>query len=538
VGLYEYPIDAASIPYDRLDEWRDDFYLPEPPDAHWRFFEDVRNVWFNAIRGAQGSELGEIALIKVKLYQEHTKVFTALRFIQQVAKHRKPVCGEKAVLINRLLGGDTHFPNSLRFSEWQKHPPMKMLALWGRNIIYTARVNKNWLYPLNSKSGGLRILNTVPASESMAYCAKIGRSFLYTPPAEWLDGAADTVIPSGLKADIESLADSQIAGLKDLAVKYQIIVPDEIYSLLRTYTLRHLDCAAREKICVEKKFRKRGPALLLGGNQCADFPRAMALVNRKLGGRSLGFNHGNDAFSNRDITFEMSIVNEFVTYTEGGAELLRGRDDSVYPPLSPNKPEISSLNTDKYLRLYERFCAKPPPETVKTVMVCGFPFDHGEVFTFGPPDQTFMWLELNTVEALVKSGFNTIYKAHPEACRAFPAEYFGGKVSVSAEPFEEVAERADAFVFTYSFTSVFPWALCSNKPAVLINNMKVHRYHTPEVMAELAKRCKIIEVSPDQRNRPVFNTEEMTEYLSRKPGPQDNTLIQKYMFPRPMKNEE
>jgi hypothetical protein len=171
------------------------------------------------------------------------------------------------------------------------------------------------------------------------------------------------------------------------------------------------------------------------------------------------------------------------------------------------------------------------PKEVKKVMVSGYPYDLTENLSFGPPDLIYLDMEYETVKALRDAGFEVIYKPHPEGCASIPAEIFGDGVEVSLESFDQVSEKIDAFVFNYSFTSPFPWTLSTNKPVVLIDSL-FFRYHTPEVMDLLKKRCKVIKPHYDDRSRIRYNTDEMVEYLKQKPEEPDTSLLKKYFFPK------
>lgn len=527
----EYPLDFASLPFDRIEEWMENFFLPQTPEDFCVFYSAVKEAYFKVLRKHEGSFMGDVLLCKVKIYQEFTKVICALNLIKQIEDAGyTPVCNEKSVLFKKLIRKEADFQNSLSFSDFTEKDAFYVFYKKMRNIFYSMRVNKDIFYYFRSKKGKYRILNAMPCRETILYSRKINRSFCYASPLDWLHGSDRITLDTHMSEEIYSVSEEILANMRAVIAEYRLEVPEEILMNLKKFTIIHISSSAKELIAIKSKIQKTGPLYVLGGNQSSFLNRAVSLCNRKNGGYSLGFNHGNDTFSNRDQRFELSIANEFVTYTEGGARLLRERDRKVSEPLSSNDPEISSLDTDFYLNLWLKNSQAPLAAEVKKVMLTGYPYDLYETLTYGPPDIAFFDLEVRTVKALVEAGFEVICKAHPEACCHMPNIY-GDKVRIVREPFEQLMHLPDAFVFLYSYTSVFPLGLCTRKPAILLNTLKNHRYHTKEIYELLEKRCKVINVYSGPRNRFMFDVGEMTEYLKRKHGEPDIELLEKYMFP-------
>ncbi|OGV51232.1 MAG: hypothetical protein A2017_16590 [Lentisphaerae bacterium GWF2_44_16] len=527
----EYPLDFVSLPFDRIDEWVENFFLPQTPEDFCAFYNAVKEAYFKVVRKHEGSFIGDVLLCKIKIYQEFTKVICALNLIKQIeAAGFVPVCGDKSALFRKLIKKDADFENSLPFSDLREKDALHVFYKKMRNILYSMRVNKDILYFFHSKKDKYRVLNAMPCRETILYSKKINRSFCYASPLDWLHGSDRVTLDTHISEEIYSVSEEILANMKDVTAKHGLEVPEEILMTLKKFTVIHISSSAKEFIAIRSKIQKSEPFYVLGGNQSSFLNRAVSLCNRKNGGYSLGFNHGNDTFSNRDLRFEFSIVNEFVTYTDGAAKLLRERNRNVSETLSSNDPEISSLDTDIYLNLWLKNKQMPLVEKVKKVMLTGYPYDLYETLTYGPPDIAFFDLEFRTIKALVDAGFEVIYKAHPEACYHMPNIY-GDKVQIVREPFEQLMHISDAFIFLYSYTSVFPIGLCTRKPAILLNTLKNHRYHTKEIYELLEKRCKVINVYSGPSNRFMFDVGEMTEYLKRKHGEPDIELLEKYMFP-------
>lgn len=525
-------IDTLSLPKKNINEWYDNFALPENTDCLFDFYCDLKETYFEIVKKYYGTFIGDVLLTKIKIYQEYNKVICAINLIRILKEQGfEPQCSEKAVLISKLIKNDLTFSNSLTFTEFKESDKLHTLYKKARNIIYSMRVNKDPLYFMHADKSGMKVLNMAPSRETMMYARKIGSAFFYASPLDWLLSAQKTHIDSSISGEIYVVA-AEIADCirKKLNEKYKLVIDENIFAILKKFTVMHLTSGARDLTAIHNSFSESKPMLLLGGNQSSFFNRAMALCNRKIGGRSLGFNHGNDAFSNRDIRFELSIVDEFVTYTEGAATLIRERDKSLFPSFSPNDPVITSLDTDIYLKLWKKFRDIPVPKKIRKVMVLGYPYDFNETLTFGPPDVAFLHMEMKVIKTLSSAGFDVICKSHPESCINTDGIY-GDNVTVTRQAFEEIMEDADAFVFLYSYTSVFPVGLCTNRPAVLLNTIKNLRHHTKEVYDLLEKRCKVINVYDDTLNRFDFNKEELLEYLGREHSKPNTELLERFMFP-------
>ena len=78
-------------------------------------------------------------------------------------------------------------------------------------------------------------------------------------------------------------------------------------------------------------------------------------------------------------------------------------------------------------------------------------------------------IEFNILTMLKESGLNVLYKAHPD--RKDEVDGFFNSVAneVVYDKFENSWERADAFIFTYTSTTTFPFALTTDRKVVLID---------------------------------------------------------------------
>ncbi|OGV50862.1 MAG: hypothetical protein A2X49_05460 [Lentisphaerae bacterium GWF2_52_8] len=523
----KFPIDTLAIDRNSVAKWRQEYSLPAAPEELWAFNEEITESFYRLISRHLKTELGELLLIKLKMPKEYGLFLGGQRLLSLLKERGdEPVWSSKAETFE-ILRSPPATAGEVRIKA--ASPGFQLLKRKIRNIVYEIRVNGCPCYILNASYDGLPLWNIQPRLESMAYSAKKDSSFRFADQEVILSGAGKCVIPASLEREIIELTEEILGELKSICEKFRVNLDKDLVGFLTKYTIGQLEKAARFRDSITKHLAGR-KIHLLAASLSSDFARALALVTHANGGKVTSFNHGNDTFSDRDLRMEMSIADEFCTYTKGSVELLRTRPAHLHPDFSPNRPELSSLDIDTYRNLWEKSQKSPLPEKIRRVMVMGFPFDPVLVTNFGIPDTAFLHLEMKLMESLQKAGFEVLYKEHPESCcPGLPAESLG--IRVVTGRLEESAPEADAFVFAYSYSSIFPWTLCLNKPVALIDTMPVHRHHRPEIEELLKRRCALIKVTHDERNCFAYDEAALLSYLQAKPGPPDDVLVKKYMFP-------
>lgn len=529
-----YPVDLLSVPLDDIDRWHEEFFVPDTSENLSNLNKKVQEICYDMIRKYSGTPVGDVLLVKIKLYMEFTKIISAKNLINKLKeKGYEAKYSKYTFVFEELLNPDAEFKSIVKLTDAEDLSPLQMIKKRLRNLAYSFRVNKNFLYFLNTKIEGKHLYNVNPSYETMLYAKNKSASFNYVPSFEWLSKLGSVKLEKEMTDKINEVSDELLVNIKKLLDESNIKMPNAALEYLRKITFEHLEVTAREIICVDRIMKQKGPLYVLGGNQCLSYNRLIALCNKKNGGYSVGFNHGNDTFSSRDLRMELSIADEFATYTKGGAELIANRDDTVFKPVNNNRPKITSLDTDRYTSLWDVYGKSRLPEEVKTIMVSGFPYDAIENLSFGPPDIIFLELEIFLIRRLIKEGYKVIYKPHPEVFyqeKGFKvSNIFGDGVDIVYDRFEEVADISDAFIFYYSFTSVFPWALTTKKPVVLLDSLD-YRHHEERVMESLKKRCKVLDVYNDERNRLRFDIDAVLEYMTQKPSEPDTELLTKYFF--------
>jgi hypothetical protein len=278
--------------------------------------------------------------------------------------------------------------------------------------------------------------------------------------------------------------------------------------------------------------RGRFPAELYVSDVAHPLVKLVCLCAARAGSRVAGFSHGNDIgmLSYRVYSYiEPSHFQDFYLPTANAAANVADKYALSGMPTS-NPVRFLSADSRNYARLVEQ-CAKAPlPGAGNRVMLMGYPMnEYRYLDDVGAYSRIRLEMELRLVDDLRAQGFSVIYKGHPDR-RAEVLGIFDGRVDhIEFSPFEQVWSSADALLFTYPGTTTFGYALCTNRPIVLLDH--VRQQWNPRVRQDLARRCAMVPASFDERNRIVYSLGELAEALRRPPAEPDYTVVERYMIP-------
>jgi hypothetical protein len=324
-----------------------------------------------------------------------------------------------------------------------------------------------------------------------------------------------------------------------VAKRHGINVPEQAVDAMKNSTLKNLNVALDDIIVAKPEFRNRiGSCLLLGGTNCGYFNRLASILNRRNGGEVVVFPHGNEVGKIRDYRMETSLATEFATYNPQSVKDITKSVQS-FAPLHGNVPRMSSLGTRMFNELWKREKDKKLPDKIESVMFIGFAFSINYNLDKTFPDLAYFHTELKIARILAKAGYKVLYKVHPDSISSVPnmmeilariGDELGDLFKVVVGPFEETMHSADAFLFSYTSTTTFNWALCTRKSVVLIDFDEFVRPHSKEALDLLSKRCKIIEHSFDDKNMLVFDEASFLRAFTDKPSDPDMGFAEKYLF--------
>lgn len=363
-----------------------------------------------------------------------------------------------------------------------------------------------------------------------------------------LAGGADTWnvgIIHGLKADWLAQNDTAIRsvyaaalmkGAVDLPPVASRPLADAISALLTDMAQRarelighHPDIAACRDVWIEAAGRVRAaidhirrtsrpPRQLLFSGPGSLAHRVLGIAYSGMGTRTITFNHGHEVSHvlQRHAGYTLYLpYDEYVCETDASAA---GHSDQYsLAGVSREKPvRFSSVNTPIYRNMY----AEPPPPQAcdpPRVMLLGYPhnarrnqYDVTDFFAF------HLELECRLLERLKSMGMRTIYKTHPDRAREAQDVFEALADEVITEPFEQVIDSADAYLFATTITSTFGLAMCTRRPVIVLD-VEGKRWN-PRFREIIARRCRLVPSGLDDNNRFWFD-EGSFDQAHQFPGP-------------------
>lgn len=276
--------------------------------------------------------------------------------------------------------------------------------------------------------------------------------------------------------------------------------------------------------------RRDLPRLLLLTNGGLALNRIIALAARSRGTRVIGFSHGNEVgtVSLRNAAFiEFAPCDTYVCLSPASARQYRaGYRQS---PLSRlREVTFSSVTTRRYLGLAREAEQQPPPERVRTVMMIGHPLTPIRYQGGGGVYLPFQLdVQLRLTRAVQAHGRTVIFKAHPEAPPAADRLFEELGAEVVREPFETSWQRADAFLFSYAQTTAFGFAVCTNRPLILLDVAGLA--WNAEPYALLRRRCRMVPAAFDTDNRLRFDESRLSAVLDAPPDRPDPGYVEAMM---------
>ena len=235
------------------------------------------------------------------------------------------------------------------------------------------------------------------------------------------------------------------------------------------------------------------PCRLLLTNLGLPAYRAAALGLRRNGVEIVGFHHGNDMgaqpFPGGDIV-DLLAVDRFIVPSDA---CLRWRRESY------SRGRLVAIQPVRFERvklpLYEQWLEAgrraPLPPKVETVMIVGYPPNWLRY-----PHMAAHWaltqfdVEVALIEALGRGGFKVLYKAHPEFERETRELFKNLACTFVGGHLENCWQTADAFVFPRISSTSFGFALCTNRPVVLLD-VESQDWHK-DAYELLARRCRMV----------------------------------------------
>lgn len=275
------------------------------------------------------------------------------------------------------------------------------------------------------------------------------------------------------------------------------------------------------------------PRRLWVGTSAGVWARILCRLTRREGGTTTGHDHGAGTAHLVDYMSglaELDFCDEFIAFTPAAA-------DSYATGFDPDRsttgniPKITSLpnrGSTGALPSAPSGTKHSRDSAIKTIMYTSS-FYAGDRVTANVriPDIVSLDWEARLFNHLGQWGFEVLHKPHPSST-ALPrpgfVEQFGGRLVL--QRLEAVFDQADAFMFSSSQSSTFPFLLASDKPGVFIDLGL--RQWTPEAYDLLARRCAIVRGWFDEQNRIQIDWDEVRSAIEQARHLSDTTIVGHY----------
>ena len=149
-------------------------------------------------------------------------------------------------------------------------------------------------------------------------------------------------------------------------------------------------------------------------------------------------------------------------------------------------------------------------DDIKTIFLLSTVYDkdRGRMHPLMPDIVQLDW-QARFVSFLKDNNYNVTIKSHPESAFSTPESFVSVLgAEINSEPFEDVFEAADLFVFDYICTSTFKEALKTDIPVIVIDFDDV--IWTDKALDLIKKRCSFVKGHYDENNRLQINWDDFS----------------------------
>jgi len=509
-----YCLGMEAIKSYGLEKWRKDFFMPFPRVFYYGLFERVLSAY--------------AALFKEELSEEVESILSVIARMVPKICHTYNLSLTEAFCVDResrlILSDGPSFDG--------RETERIFSYLKGRRPINSVSALKNWaIYTISfGRPNSARFAGPLIRLEKRF--AKKG-SYRLRPLDIRRLADPEYGIPDKLMGEIDFTIKRLRGALLSLRDDFGSPSVSEgkiesMFSALKNEMVlaSRLYLSARERFHREKK----GSLFVAGtGNLIV---RVIAKAFQDKGGVVTGFEHGNVLGLFYDPGYVLNdflISDKFIASTDGLEGFFRKLKDR-YSYLPSADVAIGNADDDFYFNRWREERGKPAVDKVKKVMYIEspmnpvFPARHNTLYY---PLQ--LELSLRVLEALKKRGYYVMMKIRSSRLketeaggiyRDYADEIVGGK-------FEEAAEAADAYIFPHLFTTTLGHVLPGHKRIVYL--LYEEERFIPKRLELLNRRCNAVRCNFDERQRIVFNENELVEAVEKSSGDYNTDFLREYL---------
>lgn len=517
------------------EDWYRDFFWPIPRETTTRITEDFKKFQCALINRLGNTFEGDCLVIAYHISGKFTEVvnhYVSLNRLETAGYSVVPSPGLKLIPLLQQKNTPVEFSyeNLMKSSYTLKNSV--------RNTVNTFKLNFR-------KSNFSLFDHFIPGKATYAfsgvanseYALNIDDWIRITSSGQMLDpNPSGQDIPDKSKAFIMDVTDEFMRFTESYTSEnFGVRIPTNIAKGLREYCAGYLAKVATAYYVLTRKVSRCKISKILCSTAGNPYTRAMGLAVMKTGGQAFGFPHGYFIchYSGSRVGFhELSTVNNFVTYFPSSIPLFQ-RNIEMNPLPRNHKVSLVTEKSPVLKKIHEKWKDKPLSKKIKTVMILELSMIPEWAAYYAAEAMVNYHFYYNLCSTLSRNGFNVIFKRRPKDLSWEGYNLFENipNVKIIYEHFEKpgVIDQCDAVITQYGCSSTLNWSMCTNKTVIYADAGWEAWF--PDVYALMAKRCKILHYSYDERNRAVFDEGELLRILGETPLQPDYGFVEKYLYP-------
>jgi hypothetical protein len=530
----EFPVDIWTLKRGDVEQWHQEFNgWPVTPQELKELVDAVNMLFARTILDAPRL-LGDVLQTPILLMADYAMLMHATLVTERLRQSGwRPLCDGATLYYPGLLGEGPvrgiynykpdHFP---AVPTWPARP-RGWLRTQKRAYEFRQKQSDS---AVKGQSGPPFLALGDPGPTLTEYARTRQRQIRFLYPFDLLNRSAPSIVS---EAEVSKVVDSLIMGLHALAVDYNFQLGASHTDYLVRTTRDAISAAARAIEAVWPTLRNRSRTSFLARPLANVLVRSVTVVARHTGHRVIGAPHGSTTGVSKVsslVPIELAVSDTYLAFNRHGADLLsRTRDAHPLGGRWKTDIEVLSSATKKFKQWGEAHQADSLPDRIKRVMLIEFPLNsmvYENVLGHWP---YHLDLIISVSRLLRKYKMETILKLHPDRLQESDGVFGSFFDEQLVEPYEQVYQQADAYLFTNIATSTFGFALTTNRPIIIFDIALQDVYDVAH--DALRKRCRVIPSWFDEQGRLQFDEDALARALTRKPELPDMSFVETYMFP-------
>jgi len=522
-----YPLDILSVKNYGINNWFNNYsQWPLPEIEFSSLMADIHNLYIQTAINAS-LEQKTIMITSHKITFEYLHLFHSIIVLSKLKqKGIRPVCDKSSLYFYDLLNNSTNISGIyyntmepyLNFS-FKKKIINSIKTKYRQYKYFNKMKSNNHLPPF--------LVIGYPGDQLIKYAISQNRSIKCIYPIH--------IFPRkyNQKNSIETrdIINTLIYGLEDIALKFKVNLNSYHISYLKTITNHLFQNVWHNIYSMRKVLRKYDSTFILvkglGNLQVRCFCSAGNLENHKI----VGITHGNNIAMlkiNSWAVNDLAMVDEYLIPSKKSLSLfIRYRDH--YPIARQRKAVIKSYDLNNYSNIWNKYNQMSFPDKINSVMYLEWPMKEQRSTNILGFWHYQLILALRIGLFLRKQKVKSIIKRHPDRLLESNGLYNNYYDVIVDEPFESIFEMADLFIIPNIQSTVFGFALLTNRPIVCFKSMLQNVWD--DMLILLEKRCTVIPSWFDsQTGEFLFDDKSLQKAIKNKPEKPDSEFVEKYML--------